>query len=74
MVGGRGAARAPRSQRGETGGSQEGRSLDEQQAGDPLHVLLQFSTQAVNAVEIADVIRMAASTGRGVMFCIFEDL
>jgi hypothetical protein len=50
------------------------RTLDVRQEGDPCHDLLaRFPTQAINEVEIADVVGLAASSGRGLVFCLFED-
>lgn len=50
------------------------RALHAAQAGDPCYPLLtRFSTMAINHVEIADVVRMAANTGHGLAIRIFED-
>lgn len=50
------------------------RALHAAQGRDPCHALLAcFPTQAINHVEIAEVVALAASTGRGLVFCVFED-
>ena len=41
--------------------------------GDPYRAILGFETMCINQVEIVDVARLAASTGRGLIFCVYED-
>jgi hypothetical protein len=50
------------------------RALHAEAANDPCRALLtRFPTQAIHRVEIADVVTLAESTGRGIILCVFED-
>ncbi|HET9957196.1 MAG TPA: hypothetical protein VFQ61_22015 [Polyangiaceae bacterium] len=50
------------------------RVLAETPTSSPFHRLLtDYPTDAINRVEIADVVRAAAGCGHGLVFCLFED-